>query len=121
MRTYIHKFFNLNQQARLSTNVHTYVHTYVGYLTKMFNSKYLDRNGIDYVEVSISSSTWKMLVYFMAIWYILWLYGIFYGHLVYFMAIWYILWLFGIFFGHLVYFMVFYVGSIFVEIRCFSH
>jgi hypothetical protein len=35
---------------------------------------------------------WKMLVYFMAIWYI-------------FMAIWYILWPFGIFYGHLVYFM----------------
>jgi hypothetical protein len=28
----------------------------------------------------------------MAIWYILWPFGIFYGHLVYFMAIWYILW-----------------------------
>jgi hypothetical protein len=26
------------------------------------------------------------LVYFMAIWYILWPFGIFYGHLVYFMA-----------------------------------
>jgi hypothetical protein len=44
------------------------------------------------------------LVYFMAIWYILWLFGIFYGYLVYFMVIlvylmviWYILWLFGIF------------------------
>jgi hypothetical protein len=41
----------------------------------------------------------------MAIWYILWPFGIFYGHLVYFMAIWYILWPFGIFYGHLVYFM----------------
>jgi hypothetical protein len=30
--------------------------------------------------------------------------GIFYGHSVYFMAIWYILWLFGIFYGYLVYF-----------------
>jgi hypothetical protein len=28
--------------------------------------------------------------------------GIFHGHLVYFMAIWYILWPFGIFYGHLV-------------------
>jgi hypothetical protein len=28
----------------------------------------------------------------MAIWYILWPFGIFYGHLVYFMAIWYIVW-----------------------------
>jgi hypothetical protein len=28
------------------------------------------------------------LVYFMAIWYILWPSGIFYGHLLYFMAIW---------------------------------
>jgi hypothetical protein len=42
----------------------------------------------------------------MAIWYILWPFGIFYGHLVYFMAIWYILWPFGIFYGHLVYFLV---------------
>jgi hypothetical protein len=31
-------------------------------------------------------------------------FGIFYGHLVYFMAIWYILWPFGIFYGPLVYF-----------------
>jgi hypothetical protein len=37
----------------------------------------------------------------MAIWYILWPFGIFYGHLVYFMAIWYILWPFGIFFQFL--------------------
>jgi hypothetical protein len=29
--------------------------------------------------------------YFMDIWYILWAFGIFYGHLVYFMGIWYIL------------------------------
>jgi hypothetical protein len=36
------------------------------------------------------------LVYFVAIWYILWLFGIFCGHLVYFVANWYILWLFGI-------------------------
>jgi hypothetical protein len=42
------------------------------------------------------------LVYFMVIGYILWPFGIFYGHLVYFMAIWYILWSFGIFYGHLV-------------------
>jgi hypothetical protein len=46
------------------------------------------------------------LVYYMAIWYILWPFGIFYGHLVYSMAIWYILWPFGIFYGHLVYSMV---------------
>jgi hypothetical protein len=46
---------------------------------------------------------WKMLVYFMLIWFILWSFGIFYGHLVYFMVIWYILWSFGIFYGHLVY------------------
>jgi hypothetical protein len=31
-------------------------------------------------------------------WYILLLFGIFYGHLVYFVAIWFIIWLFGIFF-----------------------
>jgi hypothetical protein len=48
---------------------------------------------------------WKMLVYFMAIWYILWTFGIVYEHLVYFMDIWYILWTFGIFYGHLVYFI----------------
>jgi hypothetical protein len=36
-------------------------------------------------------------------WYVLWPFGIFYGHLVNFMAIWYILWPFGIFYGHLVY------------------
>jgi hypothetical protein len=43
-------------------------------------------------------------VYFVTIWYILWLFGVFCDHLVYFMAIWYILWLFGIFYGYLVYF-----------------
>jgi hypothetical protein len=32
----------------------------------------------------------------MAIWYILWPFGIFYGHLVYIMAIWYIFPRFGI-------------------------
>jgi hypothetical protein len=37
------------------------------------------------------------LVYFVAIWYILWPIGIFCGHLVYFVTIWYILWL-GIWF-----------------------
>jgi hypothetical protein len=34
---------------------------------------------------------WKMLVYFMGIWYIMWSFDILYGHLVYFMVIWYIL------------------------------
>jgi hypothetical protein len=33
---------------------------------------------------------WKMLVYFMAIWYIFRTFGIFYGTLVYFEVIWYI-------------------------------
>jgi hypothetical protein len=45
---------------------------------------------------------WKILVYFTAIWYILWPFGILYGHLVYCMVNWYILWPFGIFYGHLV-------------------
>jgi hypothetical protein len=52
------------------------------------------------------------MVYFIAIWYILLPFGIFYCHLVYFIAIWYILLPFGIFCGdlgifyyHLVYFM----------------
>jgi hypothetical protein len=44
------------------------------------------------------------LVYFKAIWYILWPFGIFCDHLVYFVTIWYILWPFGIFYGYLVYF-----------------
>jgi hypothetical protein len=38
--------------------------------------------------------------HFTAIWYSLWPFGIFYGHLVNFMAIWYVLC------GHLVYFCV---------------
>jgi hypothetical protein len=38
---------------------------------------------------------WKMLVYFTAIWYVLWSFGIFYGHLVYFVVIWYIFPRFG--------------------------
>jgi hypothetical protein len=36
----------------------------------------------------------------VVIWYILWSFGIFCGHLVYFVVIWYILWSFGIFCGH---------------------
>jgi hypothetical protein len=44
-------------------------------------------------------------VHLIAIWYILWLFGIFCGHLLYFMVIWNILWSFGIFCGHLVYLM----------------
>jgi hypothetical protein len=36
---------------------------------------------------------WKMLVYFMAIWSILWPFGLFCSHLVYFVAIWFISWL----------------------------
>jgi hypothetical protein len=33
---------------------------------------------------------WKMFVFYLAIWSILWLFVTFYGHLVYFMVIWYI-------------------------------
>jgi hypothetical protein len=40
---------------------------------------------------------------FLAIWSILWSFGIFYGHLVYFMIIWNAVWPFGLFYGHLVY------------------
>jgi hypothetical protein len=44
---------------------------------------------------------WKMLVYYISVWYILRLFGILCGHLVYFKAkaIWYIVWSFGIFYG----------------------
>jgi hypothetical protein len=45
---------------------------------------------------------WKMLVYFMAIWTILWPFGQFSGHLAHFMAIWYIFPRFGTFFPVLV-------------------
>jgi hypothetical protein len=34
-------------------------------------------------------------IFYGECWYILWTFGIFYGHLVYFMDIWYILWTFG--------------------------
>jgi hypothetical protein len=46
------------------------------------------------------------LVYFTAIWYILWPFGLLYLNLVYFVAIWSTIPQFGIFCGHLVYFMV---------------
>jgi hypothetical protein len=46
---------------------------------------------------------WKMLVYFMSILSTLRPWKIFCGHLVYFVAIWYILWSFGVFFPVLVY------------------
>jgi hypothetical protein len=38
---------------------------------------------------------WKILLYFMAVWSVLWSFGILCGHLVYFIVIWYILWSFG--------------------------
>jgi hypothetical protein len=41
------------------------------------------------------------MVYFMAVWYILWQFGIVYGSLVYFMAVCYILWEFVIVYGSL--------------------
>jgi hypothetical protein len=43
------------------------------------------------------------LAYFMAVWLILWPFGLFYGRLAYFMAIGYIFWTFGLFFPVLVY------------------
>jgi hypothetical protein len=39
---------------------------------------------------------WQMFIYFMAIWYMLWIFGIFYDHLVYFVFIWHIFPFFGI-------------------------
>jgi hypothetical protein len=39
---------------------------------------------------------WNLLVYFIAIWYILWTVGIFCGHLKYFIVVWYIFSRFGI-------------------------
>jgi hypothetical protein len=44
---------------------------------------------------------WKMFIYFMVIWNILWRFGIFYDHLVHFVFIW----RFGIFYDHLVHFV----------------
>jgi hypothetical protein len=52
----------------------------------------------------------------MAIWSILWPFGLFYGHLVYFMAIWSILWPFGIFYAHLIYFWKFGIVSPFAYV-----
>jgi hypothetical protein len=43
----------------------------------------------------LPSLFYSHLVYFVAIWYILWPFGIFCGYLVYFVAIWYILRSFG--------------------------
>jgi hypothetical protein len=48
--------------------------------------------------------------------------GIFYGHLVYFTAIWYILWPFGIFVGSLVYFLLlWYVAAGKIWQPCYTH
>jgi hypothetical protein len=65
-----------------------------------------DNFGTLYVEGRIMEkfmSIWY--TYYMAVWYIIWPFGILYGHLVYNMAIWYIIWPFGILYGHLVYYM----------------
>jgi hypothetical protein len=40
---------------------------------------------------------WKMLIYFIAIWNILWIFGIFYDHKVQFVILWYISCSFGTF------------------------
>jgi hypothetical protein len=45
--------------------------------------------------------------------------GILYGHLVYCKAIWYILWAFGIFYGHWVYFWS-QIWYIFPTLVCFA-
>jgi hypothetical protein len=44
----------------------------------------------------LTALDWKMLINFMAIWNILWRFGIFYDHLVRFVFIWYIFYSFGI-------------------------
>jgi hypothetical protein len=74
------------------------------------------QNGIIESQNPNLGTNWKALerkirLYSTAIWYILWTFGIFYGHLVYFTSIWYILlpfgifyFHFGIFYGHLVVF-----------------
>jgi hypothetical protein len=54
---------------------------------------------------------WKMLVYLMVIWNMLWSFGICYGHLEYVMVIWNILRSFGIFYGHLVMLYLIYFPS----------
>jgi hypothetical protein len=48
---------------------------------------------------------WKMLVWFVAIWYILWPFGVFYG-------IWYILWPFGVFYG--IWYILWPIGILYV-------
>jgi hypothetical protein len=45
------------------------------------------------------------LVYFTAIWYILWQFGTLYGYSVHYMVIWYIIWLFGTLYGYLVHYL----------------
>jgi hypothetical protein len=56
--------------------------------------------GLHHMSLRSTYFTAIYYMYFIAIWYILWLFGIFYDYLVYFMVIWYIKWLFGIFFGY---------------------
>jgi hypothetical protein len=44
----------------------------------------------------LRASDWKMLIYFITIWNMLWIFGIFYDHSVHFVFIWYIFSSFGI-------------------------
>jgi hypothetical protein len=55
------------------------------------------KSQIVYILESLGLENVGTYTYIMVIWYILWPFGIFYGHLVYFMAIWNILWPFGTF------------------------
>jgi hypothetical protein len=56
--------------------------------TYIFRPKIQILEGLAMEDVDIS---YRHLVYFTAIGYILWTFGIFYGHLVYFMDIWYVI------------------------------
>jgi hypothetical protein len=57
-----------------------------------FHTKY------PYFDIFWRALEWKIWIYFVVMWYILWSYGIFCGHMVYFVVIWYILLSFGIVF-----------------------
>jgi hypothetical protein len=70
--------------------VHIYIYSNQGCQMACFQTKNPNLGKIFRV------SDWKMLIYFMAIWNILWIFGIFCDHSVHIVLIWYILSYFGI-------------------------
>jgi hypothetical protein len=92
--TYVHGLRKMVPGPGLPDDIYIYQQTKKSQFGYTFVGLVIENAGIFYVY-----GNWA---YFIAIWNILWSFGIFCGHLEYFMVIWNILWSFGTFFAILV-------------------